>query len=593
MHFHKPIMFRMQKGKRKKNVAVPPIPGSFNSIFSYLTVLRSLKDPEPLHSGMKLLTQALKGLSSVANFGENVPYIEGKRDYLKVDDVAANLDKCKEFELFHEDKYQYLKKGPSTPYPAPKSDDSPKLIEDNENLFFARSYLVDVEAFKTADPLSIVHQSAIVTRKQSSPKPSTLPDPGSESTIDLVSPVPKVLFSPLDNDFTAKTRQILRILQELKESEQEFISALKLVRRYFVEPSLVRCYNLSTTCTPLVSLDTLLAELIRNHEMFLSTMAQRSIESTFSALEEVLTNSCYIEYTGTVTLVVHLMNVRVIPFELGILSEVAKFLERFQPKQRRQDLSVLLLLQKPIARIAKYPLFLSSILRHHPSTSFLANNLEAICNKLTEIDMQIETENIRFDTLKKIGQTMDYVGRVDKVPQSFGPLVFIGDFLVVTVKNVAWKQFKTALVLASILCHEYHLVVSEKTKTSQISYIIPFSHCQLIENVQGCLDGLMCSGNYSIKVKFRKGRLWYEILLVSLQEEEHQKFIQTARVITKVPQKYKYRSLKDLYVDPKTAIFRIDGESNSDNSDQSYEGQVFNVDLGEELQRLQSRPATK
>lgn len=566
---------RMQKEKRTGNVATPHIVRSFSSAITYLSSLRSHKHLGRRNTGIDRIKLKLRSLIASVACGEPVPIgnltvesrkLENERKYGKYGENLENIE--------------------VKPRPSPQPEMPPIFFRRPKCFHSMRRAQTGPNVLENS--INLAESSTVgLSNLQLSPPASPRPEPGSVSTVGVVSPMPNLSFSPIDKDDSVKSHQILRIFHELKESEHSFITSMKLVTRYFVEPCLMRCLNLSTTCTPLVTLKSHVEELIDRHERLLATMRQNCLDNTLSAIEQLLTNSCYPEYSGTVKFVVYLMQVKVVPFELTFLSQIARFLEKCQPYPRKQDLSVLLLLQTPIARIAQYPLFFSSMLLILRSNPKLAHSLETICVKLTDIDMRIGAENVKLDTIDQMGQNIDYYEKVHKIAHSFGPLTYRGDFVAVTVHCVGWKKFHTHLILAHVLCHQYHLVVTEIAKKTAsnptIRFIVPFSHCHVTENVVGCVRGLTCSGNFATKIAFYNNGLWYEILLVSVEEKRHGHFLQNLRHIAGIPTRYKNKSGSDCFVDSRNGIFDTDRLVEDG---RCYVGQVFNVDIGQTFEQL-------
>lgn len=532
-----------------------------------------------LKTGIGLLKLALRRLKSLVVCGEQVPI--GETVSLKeTDQERKKFNKQGEILEKKENKHNTppSKSELEVPRTIPEKPECLPRANQSQPEFMV---LGDSIKFSKAETGSFANQPILL------PISSPLLEQGSVSTIGLISPVPNLSFSPIDKENSIKAKQILQIFQELKDSENDFITSMKLVARYFVEPSLMRCLNLSTTCTPLVKLKSYLTDLIVGHEKLLATMRENRLSTTLTAIEQILTDLCYPEYSGTASLVVFLVKVKMIPFELTFLSQIVKFLEKCQPSPRKQDLSVFLLLQKPIARISKYPLFLTSMILIQPSSITLLHSLQSIHVKLTDIDMRIGNENVKVESIMQLDLTMDYYAKVQKMAQSFGPLMYRGDFMAVTMESMGWKKFRTHLELVHVLCHQFHLVVAEKKERTapkpNIRYIIPFSHCELIENVRGCVRGLTCSGNFATKIRFQKDCLWYEILLVSLEEEDHANFLQSVRNIVGIPRNQKYNSGNDCFVDSRTGIFDIIGQGDRS---RTYARHVFNVDIGRALQQL-------
>lgn len=419
------------------------------------------------------------------------------------------------------------------------------------------------------------------------------------------SPFPQLSFSPPVNSSGEASRKIARVVQELQESEQTFVASLRLAKSYLVEPMLVRCSGLLLTCAPLIVLNRLVDEMITNHEKFLGSL-DGTLDSALLALQQLLSVLCYLEYSGTVSFVLCLIHAQQTPFSATFVTQLRNFLEKFQPGHSHMDYSVNLLLHRPMARIAKYPLLLSAIVKLDTKNTLVTSCLEFVTRKLTEIDRQIETETIRFDTVQQLGKTANYREVCGHIAAFFGPLSYCGTLLATTVKCAGFQRFYIDKAIVHVMCHSHHLVVGEKTKNGlAIRFLVPYTQCTVVSEVQGCMHGLTSSGSFVSKIMFYKHSYEYEILLASA-EEDYCKLKEALGLIEnatkKLPGYNKCQNtlapnLEECYVDPSTGIYdiRITGQEcrNSNSSHKlevdtgrCYFRQVNNVDVGEALQQL-------
>lgn len=403
------------------------------------------------------------------------------------------------------------------------------------------------------------------------------------SSIDLVSPNPKLSFSPGLQPQAKKTQLVM---QELVESEKNFIVGMRAVTRYFADACEMRCHNLAMCCEPLVSFGAHLQEMVANHEELVRKLAKTQFPYDLLEISENLEKTNYAEYSGTVLLLVFLIHERVSPFETQFISSLNQFLEAFQPFGRRMDLSVKLLMQKPLARIAKYPLFLLALLQLNRGNMVVARALELVTEKLTEIDRQIETESVKFDTLKVLEENLNYTSFVRRPAHFYGPIAFCSDYVMFSVGVPGLTVSQEAV---SVICHKYHMVVASKRKPATIRHILPIPACTFIYQVYNCVSGLTSSANFAAKVVYWRLGQQYEFLLASVNEDDHAEFLSCLglRDSLRVDGNPKLFASADVHIDPKLAICDIvEPQNASEETRQScYFNQVFDVNVAEALQQ--------
>lgn len=419
---------------------------------------------------------------------------------------------------------------------------------------------------------------------------------GTSSSLELSSPSPLYSFSPLDRQATLLLQKAQRLFLELVESELTFLTGIKLLLRYFVEPCLLRSFHLSITCTPLLTLNSVLIRLVERHEKLHSILQKCEVDTALEAIEQLFSRSNYSEYSGAVSFIVYLMHTKVAPFELLFPSQLGTFLEKAQPGQRRMDLSVLLLLQKPMTRIAKYPLFLSAMTQLDPANKKIIHCLETVCLELTRIDQQIEAETIKFDTVKSLNKNLGFESYVGRPAHFFGPITMCGKILVFTVDVTDCNTFEACASAASVFCQQNHLVITRSgSKAESIRFVLPFSQCELITNVRGCIHGLTTSAELTIKLLVNNQDFSYEILLVGLDDDTFGELGLALEAIATDCTLQARTSHGDLVIDPKTAIYDVRStctstKRHSGTDRRCYFRQVYNVDVAEALQKLSKSP---
>lgn len=435
------------------------------------------------------------------------------------------------------------------------------------------SEVVDKMQLQTAHPLELLDQLSPL------------------SSVGVVSPKPGISFSPADYQATLLHQKTDRVIQELVESEHNFVASMKAVSRYFADACLVRCSNLSVTCAPLFAFSKLLHEMVANHEVLLRHMRSDRLEVALGALDRTLATTNYAEYAGTAEMLALLSHGETPPFELAWIRSLNQFLERFQPFGRRMDLSIHLLMQKPMARIAKYPLFLSALLLLNPGTHYLARSLLAVTSRLSQIDTQIETETVKLDTLKLLERSLNYLALVGRPAQFFGPVTFCGEFAAFSVVATGSGEFAVNHQLVDIICHKFHMVIAGKTTNGQkMRHIFPIAACAFVRDVYKCVSGLTSSADFAVKVRLEVTPCQYEIMLASIDEDAYTGFLEAVNFKgVRVTTHPRFPAPGDCFVDPRLAIYdvSVDPRTLVDSATKKcYFRQVFDVNIGEALQEL-------
>lgn len=561
--------------RTRNSVRGSSAPGSLNSVIVNGNERKS--SFQNLKSDFFLLI--LKRLSSTAPFGSIVRRAREERaDTTRKKLEIPEFERNTHIEEETQTKLEIIDSGVEVPVGAPvRSRFAPKeeLVSPQQVSPFS---LESTQSTHLLSPLSEFQKLHIASLSPAVYSPL--------SSVDLVSPNPKLSFSPGLQPQAKKTQLVM---QELVESEQSFIAGMKAVTRYFADACEMRCHNLAMCCEPLVSFSAHLQEMVANHEELVRKLAKTQFPYNLLEISESLEKTNYAEYSGTVLLLVFLIHEKVSPFEPQWISSLNQFLEAFQPFGRRMDLSVKLLMQKPLARIAKYPLFLLAILQSTRGDMAVARALELVTEKLTDIDRQIETESVKFDTLKVLEANLNYTKFVRRPAHFYGPITFCSDYVMFSVGVPGLTVHQEAV---SVICHRYHMVVASKRKPATIRHILPIPACTFIHQVYNCVSGLTSSADFAAKVLFGRSGNQYEILLASVNEEDHAEFVSCLGQgnSIKFDGNSKLFASADVHIDPKLAICDIVEPQNvSEETRQScYFSQVFDVNVAEALQQYKS-----
>lgn len=364
------------------------------------------------------------------------------------------------------------------------------------------------------------------------------------TTSDYISPIPVLAYSPSDKIGDAQKFKLQKVLQELLDSEENYIVSLTLLLNYYIDP-LVN--DESNKCgLPLVIMKRLLLTLIEDHTKMLqyfrlsllppqdiiceNPIIESSVAFAKKIFEVGLNVPIYGEYCNIYEDVLKLVkesnNVNTNQkkeFNLAWVKGWKNYLEATQPVSKRLDLSFLSLVQKPISRVAKYGLIVESLLKYSYSNSGIY-----LYYNLIKLNLQELNENSRLfkenDPGLKINNFLNFEGLCLGVELS---LEFFGKCLMIGSWKVAWIEIENVKSSTfGVFLYKSYLVLSDistrKIKKHEIRFIIPLSICNLFKNPKDCGGGLYSKHSYTQKLIFEHRYSQYEILIMSITKSEHE-----------------------------------------------------------------------
>ncbi|ODQ81754.1 hypothetical protein BABINDRAFT_165277 [Babjeviella inositovora NRRL Y-12698] len=364
------------------------------------------------------------------------------------------------------------------------------------------------------------------------------------------SPILSVSYSP---EINANYKQNLlrrKLLEELINSEESYVSSLKLLVTVYLQPALDS--RRPATGIPIIALfevSTLLLSvhqtlLLQLHRLFRVKYREAStnsetIASVFSstitaAAADLVANIgvspfLYIAYCAIyeeVLQLIHHASINSSVEKVNWLQGCRKFLETSQPSDNHLDLSFVSLAQKPISRISKYRLVLETLLKHTSLTDASAyqqteNALDILINKLQIIN-DLPGNLIVVECTQQLSSLL-YFPSTKSVP-----LEFFGKVLLTGALNCCWVD-RNKKVRSEYMCcflFKSHFILADAAKNStkaNVKFVISLSASKII--LQGTEDlcfseGLNTRYAHCFKLFFEKQFSVFEILMIAMNEQE-------------------------------------------------------------------------
>ncbi|CUM53581.1 unnamed protein product [Debaryomyces fabryi] len=362
------------------------------------------------------------------------------------------------------------------------------------------------------------------------------------TTSDYISPIPVLAFSPQDKPNNTQKYKLQKVLEELLESEENYVVSLTLLLNYYLEPLVS---DNSYRCgLPLIIIKNLLSILIESHTNMLQQLRSlypRSHDSENSIVyiaTEVAKNifdiginvPIYEEYCNVYESVLKIMkDSKYMNSKYKKESNQAwvkgwkNYLEATQPISKRMDLSFMSLVQKPISRVAKYRLIIESLLKYSGTNSSIYMYCNLVKSKLSDLNDN-SRGFIMNDNSNRINNLLNFDGTSFGIGLSlefFGRCLLIGSLTVVWVENDNEKSGTMGVFL-----YKSHLIMSDisirKNVKNVIKFIIPLSVCNLFSDPKECDGGLYSKYPHTMKVLFEHQFCQYEILIISINKTEQE-----------------------------------------------------------------------
>lgn len=382
-----------------------------------------------------------------------------------------------------------------------------------------------------------------------------------KTSSEIQSPVPIISFSPLDRESSLRNIRREMAIEELISSETTYVNSLRLLLNFYIFP-LISVKECSQTLNLIMGY---IEMLYKSHRHLLGIMRTMGSEATPRSsqlatcvvlsnvvLEYGMSTHSYVEYIILYEDILKLMNDPILSeAQRQIIRGSESYLEATQPITTRMDLSFLSLLQRPVSRLSKYRLMLESLLKY---TSMIDSNYHNISKMSTLIRERLEDIN-RMSNERRMKDTVDSLNRIinSKIPiQFFGKCLLAGSLLCVWVESESIRAetcgafcFKSHIILAALAKNKLH---------GKVHFIIPLVACQIIIQYIEMIDfgGLTTEYPYSLKLLFESNYGKYEIMLISISDQENkvwEEYLETY-ISLNGPSKMNYRFSRDCNISP-------------------------------------------
>lgn len=335
------------------------------------------------------------------------------------------------------------------------------------------------------------------------------------STCDIESPVPQVSFSPTVKEHTFLTLKRRMTIEELLESESNYVLSMRLVMNFYIEPLIAsKCRS-----EVFVIIEHYLNILIKNHTRLLqfmnSTLADISINTNSLIIAAAFASSVcnlgtdlatYRDFISTYEDLVTLIRKSGPSLQSQIIAGAESFLAATQPPTKHMDLSFTSLLQRPVTRIPKYRLMVESLLKY---TFHLDQNYGEIEYSLHSIRAKLTSLN---DSLNKSNNPsqVQILGTHFNDPIS-PPIEFFSRSYLLGSLSCVWIQGGGNVTLHQLvaLCFKSHLLLCLKIplqgKELAYKFLIPFSCCaRIVDKNKESTDfgGLFTDFPHRISIRF-------------------------------------------------------------------------------------------
>ncbi|KAH3673277.1 hypothetical protein WICMUC_003736 [Wickerhamomyces mucosus] len=375
-----------------------------------------------------------------------------------------------------------------------------------------------------------------------------------------------------------------KVIEEMIETEEGYISSLKMLSGIYLSPIIDKGNN----GIPIRQLHHYVELLTALHESFVfdltklyygsytSNMKTSNIVYSFAQGKSNLTNTSpemaalvaelvsgktvnvnlYQEYSGIHDLVLKLIKSKQNDPEFGsILTKgVQNFLESTQLANERLDLSLNSLLQRPIARISKYKLFLQSLANLTPISEALECH-EKIQSCLFQVDYSLKEIN-RYGSQEIIKSKVLFESLKFNCTKLNFPVEYLGLPLLLGSLYVSWvcndqNQIMTELLGAFLF--KTHMIFAKVNKQDNfdVRFLIPLSVSQLIDN-NDINGGIFTLYKNCFKIRFETNYTIVELLLIQIDRNEY----------------LVWRDKLDLVINHINGIYNLDYSSSKFNEEQ-------------------------
>lgn len=303
------------------------------------------------------------------------------------------------------------------------------------------------------------------------------------------------------------------VVKELMQTEASFLSSLQMLRNHVLEPYLRRCEEQRCRCFALEVLSKAASRILKSHEPLLDLKGLALLDRIASVLQDT---QIYVDYYVNADAFLYLvLNPREV-FPASFTEYVLQSLENrntLDNPSAKLDLSILLLVQKPMARIVKYQLLIAQLLIVYPESEAIKCLLGSIKASVQKINTELEKIENCTEITRSLSEFISFEQTIGQCPLHYGQLrqVFVASLAWPSFKR-SWKISKTVVLL---LLFQTNLIVCDLRSTRRRKkplLVIPYDTCEVVtkDDFDG---GLTIQNEQCTKIRFFYKDCEYEVIL--------------------------------------------------------------------------------
>lgn len=178
------------------------------------------------------------------------------------------------------------------------------------------------------------------------------------------------------------------------------------------------------------------------------------------------------------------------------------------------DLSILLLVQKPMARLVKYQLLIAQLLIVHPESEAIQCLLGSVKASVQRINTELEKIENCTEITRSLSELISFKQTIGQCPLHYGQLrqVSVASFAWPTFKR-DWKISKT---VALLLIFQTDLIICDLRSTRRRKtplLVIPYDTCEFVRTHDDFDGGLTIENEQCAKIRFFYKDCEYEVIL--------------------------------------------------------------------------------
>ncbi|PVH14950.1 uncharacterized protein CXQ87_005228 [Candidozyma duobushaemuli] len=323
---------------------------------------------------------------------------------------------------------------------------------------------------------------------------------------------PSTIREPFESGWLSDTKSNY-IMDELISTEEAFVSSLKILRYHVIEAFLQRCKLRGCRCFALEILAQTASCILEMHESLLHLRGQDFLERVTFNLRHYET---YVRYYVNADAFSYLVLNETSNFTTEFTNSVLHNLENKSNSETagKLDLSILSLVQKPMARIVKYQLLIASLSKTNPENETIRRSLTSVRMSLSKINCKLDRKVNSTERTRSLSEIVRFDQTIGQCPSYYGQLRFA------SVSSFAWPQFKRSLTMqktvALLLFFETNLVICEyrsgmRRKTPLL--VLPYDACSIVKNHLDFDGGLTNHSESCIKIRYHFQDCEYEAIL--------------------------------------------------------------------------------